>query len=683
MKLSDLDVKTPKGATLKLSDLELLAPEPEKGIGEQINEAVADVPRQVGMFARFGLEGVANVADLATLPMRAVYDPLARATGMPTAMSPTDMASKAADVAGLPKPQSGIESVAGDITRTMVGTGGALRLADRVAQKVAPGVTQRVAQSMVARPDLQLSAAAGAGTAGGVVRETGGNDLSQFLAALAGGLAAPTALHTGQRAVAGVKNLSDKLLGSPNLNLQIDAAIENAVKPSGLTLADIPANVRIQLHEDIKQALKTGNLSPDATRRLADYRLIGATPTAANLTLDPVAITQQRNLAKIGANSKDPSLQKLAQIQNQNNRLLTERLNDAGAQTDPVSASEKVIQSLMGRDAAAKSVIDKLYQSARATDGRSAVLDPSAFTQKANDMLDEALLGGKLPGDVRNKLNAIASGEMPFTVDVAEQLKTNIAALQRASKDGAERLALGKVREALEATPLLDGQGQQAIDAFNKARTANRAWMQVVERTPALQAVRDGAEPDKFVQNFVIGGTDKASNKALFNLQQQIKNDPEAMTAVKGAITNFLKTRALNMAQDETGNFSQSAYNKALMSIGERKLAMFFSPQEVAQLKAIGRVASYEQFQPVGSAVNNSNTATTLVSTLLDRIGNSAFLRKIPLGAEFVGNPAKSISMNVKATQALNVPKALINKEEVRRLPPVLLPLLIEQHSNN
>lgn len=680
MKLSDIDVKVPKGATLKLSELELSAPEPAKGIGEHVNDAVADVTRQAGMFARFGLEGIGNVADLVTLPIRAVYDPIAKATGLPTAMSPTDMVSQAA--AGLPQPQSGLERVAGDVTRTLVGTGGAMKLADKVAQNV-PGVTQRVMQSVSARPDLQLAAGAGAGTAGGVVRETGGNDLSQFLAALAGGIAAPTALHTGQRAVAGVKSLSDKLLGSPNLNLQIDAAIENAVKPSGLTLADLPANVRIQLHEDIQQALKTGNLSPDATRRLADYRLIGATPTAANLTLDPVAITQQRNLAKMGANSKDPALQKLAQIQNQNNRLLTERLNDAGAQTDPVSASEKVIQSLMGRDAAAKSVIDKLYKSARATDGRSAVLDPSAFTQKANDMLDEALLGGKLPVDVRNKLNAIASGEMPFTVDVAEQLKTNIAKLQRASKDEPERLALGKVREALEATPLLDGQGQQAIDAFNKARTANRAWMQVVERTPALQAVRDGAEPDKFVQNFVIGGTDKASNKALFNLQQQIKNDPEAMTAVKGAVTNFLKTRALNMAQDETGNFSQSAYNKALMSIGERKLAMFFSPQEVAQLKAIGRVASYEQFQPVGSAVNNSNTATTLVSTLLDRIGNSALLRKIPLGAEFVGNPTKSISMNVKASQALNVPKAILNKEEARRLPPVLLPLLIEQQANN
>lgn len=679
MKLSDLVAAPQQGPTLKLSDLTKTE---SKGFGEEVNAAVADVPRQAGMFARFGLEGLGNVADLATLPMRAVYDPIARATGLPTAMTPTDMVSQAAE--GLPQPQSGLERVAGDATRTIVGTGGVMKIAGKAAQKLLPGVTQRVVQSMSARPDLQLAGAAGAGAAGGAIKESGGGDVAQFLAALVGGIAAPTALATGQKAVTGIKALADRLRGSPDLNIQIDTAIENAIRSSGLTMADLTSGVRNQLRQDIGEALKTGQLSPDAARRLADYRLIGATPTAANLTLDPAAVTQQRNLTKMGANSKDPALQRLAQVQNDNNRVLINNLNDAGAGTDPISASEKVIGSLSARDAAAKSTIGAKYDAARATSGRSASLDPSAFTQSASNKLDEALLGSKLPTDVRNKLNQIAAGEMPFTVDVAEQLKTRIGELQRASRDGAERKALGMVREALEDTPLLDGQGQVAIDAFNKARAANRAWMQVVEKTPALQAVRDSVEPDKFVQNFIVGSGENASTKALFNLQQQIKGDPEAMTAVKGAVTNFLKTRALSGATDEVGNFSQSAYNKALNTIGERKLAMFFSPTEVAQLKAVGRVASYEQVQPAGAAVNNSNTATTLVSSMLDRIGNSPLLRKIPLGAELAANPLKSISTNVKASQALNVPKSLLLKNpEARKLPPVLLPLLIEQQAND
>ncbi|MCZ3100079.1 hypothetical protein NYZ00_19335, partial [Acinetobacter baumannii] len=41
--------------------------------------------------------------------------------------------------------------------------------------------------------------------------------------------------------------------------------------------------------------------------------------------------------------------------------------------------------------------------------------------------------------------------------------------------------------------------GQDAIDAFNNARALNRSYMQQVESTPALQALRDGVQPDKFV----------------------------------------------------------------------------------------------------------------------------------------------------------------------------------------
>ena len=650
-------------------------PSPEPGFSEKVGEAVRDVPRQAGMFARFGLEGLGNAADFLTMPLRAAYDPIADATGLPRAG--TNLGGMAADRFGLPEPQTGLERVAGDVTRTMAGTGGIAGLAGKVASYV-PGVSGKVVELMGSRPDLQMASAAGAGTGGGAVRESGGNEIAQFLGALAGGVAGGATLIAGQKAVGGIRAIADKLLGSKNLNAQIDETIERAISASGLKLNDLPSNVSYQLRQDIKEALRLGKLSPDATRRLADYRLIGATPTRANLTLDPAEVTQQRNLAKIGANSQDPSLQRLAQTQNQNNRVLINNLNESGAGVDPISASEKVIGSLAKSNEAAKGVIDTAYQAARGAQGRSAALDPSKFTQTASDLLDDALLGGKLPADVRNKLNQIASAKMPFTVDVAEQLKTRIGELQRATIDAAERKALGLVRQALDDTPLLEGQGQQAIDAFNKARAANRAWMQVVEKTPALQAVREGVEPDKFIQKFLVGSGNESTNKAVFNLSQQIKKDPEAVTAVKGAITNYLKTKALSGATDEVGNFSQSAYNKTISSIGERKLAMFFSPVEVQQLKAIGRVASYEQVQPSGSAVNNSNTATTLIG-FLDRIG-----RKIPGVSELILDPVKGVATNIRASRSLNAPKSLLTKQpEARKLPPVLLPLFIEQQADN
>ena len=52
-------------------------------------------------------------------------------------------------------------------------------------------------------------------------------------------------------------------------------------------------------------------------------------------------------------------------------------------------------------------------------------------------------------------MNRIARGEVPFDVNYAEQLKTRIAALQRATNDGSARMALSTVRRALDETPLM------------------------------------------------------------------------------------------------------------------------------------------------------------------------------------------------------------------------------------
>jgi hypothetical protein len=141
-------------------------------------------------------------------------------------------------------------------------------------------------------------------------------------------------------------------------------------------------------------------------------------------------------------------------------------------------------------------------------------------------------------------------------------------------------------------------------------------------------------------------------------LKNSIKGNTDAMQAVKEQIAAYLKTKALNGAADEVGNFSQSAYNKALDAVGERKLKLFFSPEEINQLKAIGRVASYEQVQPAGAAVNNSNT-TGALGGLLERIAGSPRLGGLPLGSLLQGQ-AQNIMVNRQAGAALNAPRALL-----------------------
>jgi hypothetical protein len=667
------------------------APRP-KPFGQQMNDAIADVPRQLGLTARYGLEGLGGIADMVTSPIRGALNLIPGVDIKP------GMGQAAANLAGLPQPRTAQERVVGDATRTVAG-GMVPMAAGAALAKGAPGMAQGVGAMLAANPAQQVASSAGAGLAGGYARETGGNDATQLVSSLAGGLAAPMAMSGIQRGIgAAAHMLPGAGTPSPQQIAQIDITINNALHSSGLKLGDLPAQVAQGIRNDVAKAFQTSNqVSPDAVRRLADYRLTGLTPTAAGLTLDPAIVSQQKNLAKLGINSKDQVAQQLGQTENANNRALTARLNDLGAATadDPIAGASKVMGALDQRNARAQEIIGGLYSKARDSAGRSAPLDHYGFTNRAADLLHEANAESFLPADIRNKLNGFASGEIPLNIDIAEQLKTSIGRIQRNSSDGNTRYALGLVRKALDETPLLDARGtapvyggnqltvpnslpgaaaqnlgQDAIDAFNKARGMNRSWMQIVERTPALQAVRDGVEPDKFVQQFIVGAGPKANVMDVAQLKSSIKGSPEAMDAVRGQIAAYLKQRALNGAADEVGNFSQSAFNKALAGIGDRKLNLFFKPDEINQMKAIGRVASYEQFQPAGSAVNNSNTAGAAGAMVLDRIANSPFLSKIPVLGSAIQPAAQNISVGLQAGRALNVPATLAKPVQSAPLLP-------------
>lgn len=629
--------------------------------------AVSEIGRQVGLTARYGLEGPGEVLDMLATPFRfglnAILpgDPIKPGSG-----------KNIADFIGLPTPQTPRERMVAEGTKMGFGSAAPLKIASKVAQ-VTTGPTQQIMKTLAANPGQQATSATSSGLAGGFAREEGASEGEQFAASLAAGLFTPYAMNKVQQASQPVIN-TVKNIGKPQ-NVSVDVKIESALNNSGVQFKELPENIKIGIRQDVAQALKSdGMLAPDAIRRLADYRLTGTMPTAGTLTLDPAIVSQQKNLAKLGINSKDKAAQTLGQVENINNRQLITNLNNLGASTadDAFAGGAKVMSALEGVDSAAKSRINARYEQARASTGRAANLDPSAFTQRANNLLDDALLGGKLPADVRNLLNRTAQGEMPLTVDVAEQFKTRIGDLQRSTTDMAERRALGLVRSALDDTPLLEGQGQEAINAFNRARRLNRAYMGIVENTPALQAVRDGMEPDKFVQTFIVGNGGKSNTMDVAMLRRAVRQHPEAMSAIRGQITAHLKSSALNGAADEVGNFSQSAYNKALNAIGDRKLGMFFSPEEVTQMRAVGRVASYEQFQPRGSAVNNSNTAGSAMAHLLERVANSSILSKIPLGSA-LATPAQNISIGIRSDRALNVPRALVAPQMQQRQPAGLL----------
>lgn len=686
------DGSTAEDALARVRSMVVATPTPEKGFGEQLSDTIKDVPRQIGLTARYGLEGLGNAVGVLSDPIGATIN---MATGSNLKRA-GQLATDIADSVGLPKPQTARERVVGDVATTMATGGGMMGGANRLAQAAAGPVAQNALATLGQNAGMQTLSNAAAGGAGGYVRETGGDGAAQFAAALAAGVGAPMAANKLAQASQSVTNAVRRATTpAPAPNQQIDVQISQALQQGGVDFSQLAPAVQNSIRQDVAAATQTnGILSPDAVRRLADYRMVGATPTRGSLTLDPATITQERNLAKLGINSKDAAAQELGRVQNANNRTLINNLNDLGAGTaeSQYDAGGRILQALGNADQAARDAIGAAYSRARDSAGRSAPLDPSAFTQRAGDLLNQANAESFLPPGIRNTLNQIAEGTIPLNVEIAEQLKTNIGRIQRGATDGNMRHALGLVRQALDEAPLMGsmsrpqqapqtgapgnglmmrGQnelmqpqqtgasiGQDAIDAFNNARALNRNYMQQVESTPALQALRDGVQPDKFVQTFIVGQGGKANVADLQALRTAVDNDPGALQAIRNQIAAHLKSQALNGAADEVGNVSQSAFNKALRQIGDEKLGMFFTPDEVAQLRAVGRVASYEQFQPKGSAVNNSNTAAAGLSAILDRIANSPLLSKIPFGNQLAG-PVQNISVGIQSRNALNVPNAL------------------------
>lgn len=187
----------------KFDDPKAPAPSPEDqgttvgGIAASIGRGLAPVAAGGAVGAALGapfagvgaIPGAAAGAAAAGLTQlgTSIYNPIARATGLPESPTPQEMTDKLLDKIGVRRPASGVERVAEATAGGAGGTVGPARFAGEVADRVAPGVVKRVAEQLAKGKTTQAISGAAGGAAGQGAAEAGGGPLAQYVASLLGG----------------------------------------------------------------------------------------------------------------------------------------------------------------------------------------------------------------------------------------------------------------------------------------------------------------------------------------------------------------------------------------------------------------------------------------------------------------------------------------------------------------
>ena len=398
----------------------------------------------------------------------------------------------------------------------------------------------------------------------------------------------------------------------------------------------------------IKQALQTatpefqqlyGNMpldkvnAPVVLRHLeGDSLPVPVRLTEGQATGDLVKISKEQNTRGT------PEGQALAYRLNEQNKALVDNVPAIREKAAPdvystrtIESSEALIDAYKKLDADRSAQISSAYKKLEDANGGTFPVDGVQLAKNADALLAKKLKTNFVPPEIAADLKRFREGE-PMTFEQFEALRTNLAAeIRKAERsgDGNRSMASSLVYQALEDLPL-QGSAAQLKPLADSARSLAKSRFDALKKDPAYKAaVNETVPADKFFDKYVIRGV----NKNVNTMVETLGRDSVGHQHIKAGTINWLSDKAGIV--DGKGNFSQANYNKALKSLDDvRNYQEIFDPETQLQLKTLGNVANYTQFQPRGSYVNNSNT---LVGYLANKAAGGAEALGNVAGLKFVG----------------------------------------------
>jgi hypothetical protein len=353
---------------------------------------------------------------------------------------------------------------------------------------------------------------------------------------------------------------------------------------------------------ELQAALQGKKLDTSFIRHIeADSLPIPVRLTEGQATGDIIKMSNEQN-----RRGKDPEL---ARRFNEQNGQLIENINEIRKNAAPDVFGTKTIENSQGIIDAYKTIdanlnqgINTKYQALRDAAGGKFPVDAPKLLQNIESKLQKELLSNEAPKGQFSELQRLAKNNN-MTFEDYLSLRRNLGEIARTSTDGPTRKAAGYMIEELEKLPLQES-AKKLKPLADEARKAARDRFQMLEKDPAFRAAVDDSVPaDKFIDKFVINGV----NKNINTMVQTLGKDSPAHQHMAAGTINWLRDKAGVI--DEKSNFSQKQYNAALKKLDDvNNLHEIFNPEAASQLKTLGNVANYTQFQPRGAFVNNSNT---------------------------------------------------------------------------
>lgn len=473
----------------------------------------------------------------------------------------------------------------------------------------------------------------------------------QTLVSTAGGaILGPVVGLVGDKVIA---RINAKGFNPANAAKEADDIVSGALKESNQRLEDIPPEQLSVLRKQVVDALAQGKrLDAAAAMRMKDFNAEKIVPTQGQITRDPMQFADEQTMKAMS--------RPLSQTMEVGNRKVTEGISQYGvnAQEGPVAA-EKLAEALRKYDAGKSAEVTKAYGAARASSGKDLEIPLQGLAQDYSEIL------GRYSENVRKSLPTsafeqygLSGGKQSkvFTFEDADKLLKTINANK--STEPAVNAALGELRASVKrAIGSVDASGGPYAPAMKLAaqRFAEH------ESTPALEAAVSGQTGDDFVRKHIINADTKDVQKLAGLLR---KENPEAYTEARNQIGAELVRKAFgeNVAGDKP--VAQESYNRALRSLGTAKLSAFFEPQEVEQLKRLGRIGAYQQSNPAAAASNFSNTAGALANLLRGAGGIPVAGKTLQTAGEKLGGYAAThaevpVAANLTAEQRKALSRAL------------------------